>query len=296
MAPRSDTVERKMAQLGTRAHGTATRAELLRADVSSDQIQTRIGNGSLIPEYPGTYRIGHAAPSREASYMAATKAGGEGTFISGRPAGHALGLVKGKPPAPEVISAKHLQLKGLKSTCCSILSREDTMRWKGIPVTSPPRTLVDLAAVLNAEALAHACHEAGVRYGTAPRHVEAILKRRPNTPGAAKLRAIIAGDQKITLSRLERGFLKRLRENGLPLPQTNVRAGTKRVDCRWPDHRLTVELNSFTFHNSRKSWEGDYQREREARDRGDEFRKFTWTDVFENPGYMLRELRKLLGT
>ena len=72
-------------------------------------------------------------------------------------------------------------------------------------------------------------------------------------------------------------------------------AGTKRVDCRWPAHRLTVELNSFSFHNSRHSWEGDYQREREARGRGDEFRRFTWADVFEKPGYMLGELRKLLS-
>ena len=170
------------------------------------------------------------------------------------------------------------------------------MRWKGIPITSPPRTLVDLAAVLHAEALARACHEAGVKYGTKPRHVEEVLKRKPNAKGAAKLRAILSGDQKVTLSKLERRFLKRLKEAGLLLPQTNVVAGTKRVDCRWPEHRLTVELNSFTFHNSRVSWEADYQREREARDRGDEFRRFTWTDVYENPDYMLRELTKLLSS
>ncbi len=56
-----------------------------------------------------------------------------------------------------------------------------------------------------------------------------------------------------------------------------------------------MELNSFTFHNSRVSWEGDYQREREARDRGDEFRRFTWTDVYEKPDYMLRQLADLLS-
>jgi hypothetical protein len=198
-------------------------------------------------------------------------------------------------PAPEVVSRRELDIKGLKSTRCRKLIRQDTTLWKGIPITSPPRTLVDLAAVLSAEALARACHEAGVKYGTKPRHVEAVLKRKPNAKGAAKLRAIISGEQKVTLSKLERRFLRRLREAGLPLPHTNVVAGTKRVDCRWPEHRLTVELNSFTFHNSRVSWEGDYQREREARDRGDEFRRFTWSDVHETPAYMLRELRKVLA-
>ena len=135
-----------------------------------------------------------------------------------------------------------------------------------------------------------------MKYGTKPRHVEAVLKRKPNAPGAARLRAIIAGDQKITLSKLERAFLKLLKEEGLPLPQTNVFAGTRRVDCRWSALRLTVELNSFRFHNSRYSWEGDYRREREARDRGDEFRRFSWGDVFERPDYLLREMRKLLST
>ncbi len=295
MPPRPDTADRKIARLGTHAHGNATREELLAAGISADQIRGRIERGSLIPEYLGTYRIGHRAPSQEASYMAATKAGGEGVFISGRPAAHALGLVKGRVPRPEVISRRRLDIAGLPSTCCRSLLSEDTTRWKGIPITSPPRTLVDLAAVMSAEALARACHEAGVKYGTGPRHVEAVLKRQPNAPGAAKLRAIISGEQKVTLSKLERRFLRHVREARLSLPDTNVRAGTKRIDCRWPGHHLTVELNSFTFHNSRVSWEGDYQREREARARGDEFRRFTWTDVFENPGYMLGELRKLLS-
>ena len=166
-----------MARLGTLAHGTVTREELLAEGVTPDQIRGRIEKGGLLPEYPGTYRVGHRAPSREASYMAAVKAGGPGVFLCGRPTAHALGLVKGKVPAPELVSGRELRIKGLKSTRCLRLAREDTTHWKGIPVTSPPRTLVDLAAVLSAEALARACHEAGVRYGTAPRHVEAVLKR-----------------------------------------------------------------------------------------------------------------------
>jgi len=285
-----------MAWLATRAHGNVTRQELLFAGMTSDQIRGRLAKGALIPEYEGTYRVGHAAPSQEAGYMAATKAAGDGAFISGRPAGHALGLVKGKVPEPELVCRRELDIKGLKSTRCRKLIREDTTRWKGIPITSPPRTLVDLAAVLSAEALARACHEAGVKHGTAPRHVEAVLKRKPNAPGAARLRAILAGDQKITLSKLERGFLKLLKDAGLALPQTNVLAGTRRVDCRWPALQVTVELNSFRFHNSRHSWEGDYRREREARDRGDEFRRFSWGDVFERPDYLLREMRKLFVT
>ncbi len=140
-----------------------------------------------------------------------------------------------------------------------------------------------MAADLGADSLARACHEAGVRYRTTPAQVERILGRRPNTPGASKLRAIARGDVKIVLSKLEKGFLALLRGDRLDLPKTNRPAGAHRVDCRWPRHRLTVELDSYRFHNSRYAWEQDRKREREARARGDEFRRYTWGDVFETP-------------
>jgi hypothetical protein len=67
------------------------------------------------------------------------------------------------------------------------------------------------------------------------------------------------------------------------------------VDCRWPKHRVTVELDSFRFHNSRRAWEQDRRRERAARARGDEHRRYTWHDVFEDPAPMLAELAALLS-
>jgi hypothetical protein len=98
----------------------------------------------------------------------------------------------------------------------------------------------------------------------------------------------------VTLSRLESQFLKLLEEEGLPLPVSNRVADGHRVDCRWPEQRLTIELDSYRFHNSRHSWDRDRLREREARSRGDDFRRYTWRDVFEEPGFMLVELRELL--
>jgi very-short-patch-repair endonuclease len=118
--------------------------------------------------------------------------------------------------------------------------------------------------------------------------------QRPNTKGAKNLRAVVHGDEPVTLSRLERAFFELLREHGLPLPQTNKPAGGRRVDCRWPERRLTVELDSYRFHHSRHAWEQDRQREREARARGDEFRRYTYGDVFGDQRYVVTELRSLL--
>jgi hypothetical protein len=103
------------------------------------------------------------------------------------------------------------------------------------------------------------------------------------------------GDARVALSKLERAFLELLKEHGLLLPITNKVASGRRVDCRWPDKRLTVELNSYLYHGSRHAWEQDYERQREAYAREDAFRAYTYRDVFEDPARMLSELRRLLG-
>jgi very-short-patch-repair endonuclease len=133
-----------------------------------------------------------------------------------------------------------------------------------------------------------------VKHGTTPRQVEEVLARRPTAPGARKLRKIMRGDAPVTQSALESRFLRLLVARNLPLPITNRPAGTFRVDCRWPHIPLTVELDGYRFHNSRHAWEQDRRREREARGRGDEFRRYTYGDVYEDSRYMLRELSSLL--
>ena len=75
----------------------------------------------------------------------------------------------------------------------------------------------------------------------------------------------------------------------------NRAASGRRVDCRWPDLRLTIELDSYRFHNTRHAWENDRRREREARARGDDFRRYTWADVVEAPGPIVTELRAVLA-
>jgi hypothetical protein len=162
-------------------------------------------------------------------------------------------------------------------------------------VTTVQRTLVDLASSLPESRLARACHEAGVLYRATPAQVDEVLLRLPNAPGRAKLERVLHGEVPVTLSRLEERFLDRLGGAALPLPITNRVAGGHRVDCRWPERRLTVELDSYRYHHSRYAWEQDRRREREARARGDEFRRYTYADVFEDPVFMLAELRAMLA-
>jgi hypothetical protein len=232
MRGQSRTVEEKLRPFADAQHGLVTRAQLLGAGVSSAAIERRLRNGTLLPEYPGIYRVGHRAPNMEASYLAAVLACGKGSLLSGRAAGHLLGLLEGAAPEPEVTMATERRVEGIRTRRSRrAIDRRDAILLRAIPVTTVPRTLVDLAAVLPLDRLARACHEAGVLHGTTPAQVELALARRPNSPGTAKLRRILRGDVHVTLSKLERRFLELLHEAELPLPQTNRAVGGRRVDC-----------------------------------------------------------------
>jgi hypothetical protein len=264
------------------------------AGVSDQEIKGRLRKRVLVRVHRGVFRVGHEAPSIAARYLAAVLACGEGALLSGSAAAHLWGLLRGAAPAPEVTAPTKRRIPGVK-TRRARRGAVDATRCKGIPITTVPRTLVDLASVLSLDALARACHEAGVKYRTTPRQVEAVLARRPSASGAKQLRRVLHGDVHVTLSALERRFLDLLEEAGLPLPETNKPAGGRRVDCRWPAHGLTVELDSYRYHNSRHAWELDRRREREARLRRDAFRRYTYGDVFDSPRDVLSDVSGLLG-
>ena len=294
MGPQSVNVDRVIARIAARSKGIVSRRELLKAGVGSDAIKGRIRRGTLIPEHAGVYRVGHSAPSTEASYMAAVKACGGSAALAGMAAAHWMGLVKGRPPTAEVVAPTGRDVAGVITRRSRRIER---WTFNGIPTTTVARTLVDIAKRLDDDyQLGNAVHEAQVRYGTTPKQVEQVLKHRFQSPGAKRLRRTIRGDTHISLSALERKFLQRLREAGLPLPdQTNKVAGAYRVDCRRIKQKLTVELDSYRFHNTRHAFEQDRKRERDAYARGDDFRRYTWGDVYEHPEQMLAELRELLA-
>jgi very-short-patch-repair endonuclease len=294
MGGRGRTDDEKVARIAGRAHGVVTRRGLLGAGLSERRVDRRIERGALIVEFPGVYRVGRRAPSVEARYMAAVKACGEEALLSGLSAAWLWGLIKGPAPPPEVTARTERRIKGIQTRRQRRIDPRDATCHRGIPVTTVPATLVRLPSLLSFDDLARAAHEAAVRHGTTPEQVEAALERRPKAPGAARLRRLLRGDAPVLLSKLERAFRARLRTAHLPLPITNTKAGSHYVDCRRPDHKLTVELDSYRYHHSRHAWEQDRRRDREAHQRGDQIRRYTWTDIFEEPGPMLAELHALL--
>ena len=194
-----------------------------------------------------------------------------------------------------MITRTERRIEGILTQRSRTLDPRDVTETHQIPVTTVSRTLVDLAAVLPPEALARACHEAGVLHGTTPAQVDdGAEPAAPDAPARQRSAASSTATSTSRSASSSAASSQRLEAAGLPLPQTNRPAGGRRVDCRWPAHRLTVELDSYRYHRSRHAWEQDRRREREARLRGDEFRRYTYGDVFEEPRFMLGDLRRLL--
>jgi hypothetical protein len=87
-------VEQVLASLARRTHGVVTRRELLAAGVTPDEIRERLECGALLREFMGVYRVGHQAPSVEASYLAAVRACGESAALRGKAAAFLYGLIR----------------------------------------------------------------------------------------------------------------------------------------------------------------------------------------------------------
>jgi predicted transcriptional regulator of viral defense system len=156
MRPLVRTVEQEIARIAARQHGLTTRVQLLEIGVSATAIRRRLRKGTLIQVHRGVYRVGHAAPSTETSYLAAVYACGDGALLGGLSAAHLLGLIKGSPPPPEVICPTQRSIREVKTRRSRTIDPRDATTYRSIPVTSVPRTLVDLAAVLSPDDLARA--------------------------------------------------------------------------------------------------------------------------------------------
>jgi len=141
--PKSST-DRKIARIARRSHGVVTRAELLRAGITDAEIKHRLSIDALFTEHRGVYRSATAPRASRPGYLAAVRACGDGAVLSGEAAGHVWGIVKGQAPPPEVTAPTYRRVKGIQVR----RANRKATRCRGIPITTVPQTLVDLAATL----------------------------------------------------------------------------------------------------------------------------------------------------
>ena len=153
-------------------------------------------------------------------------------------------------------------------------------------MTSVARTLLDLAAVLDATRLRRAYEQAERAGGLDLTAIVDVLERTRGHRGARRLRRLIGYDPAAAAaaeSELERIFLDLLRSHGVPGPQVNVLVEGFLVDAYWPDAGLVVELDGYEFHNDREAFERDRRRIVELRAAGHEVLPLTYSQVAREP-------------
>jgi very-short-patch-repair endonuclease len=185
-------------------------------------------------------------------------------LASSQVAGTIWGMLDEAPCQPEltVVARSNHSIAGLTVHRASRLHPDDISWRRDMPVTSPARTLVDLAGCLDVVELENAlavCREGRLAND---RQILAAIDRAPRHAGRGTLRRLLtAGGLSETRSRYERRLLKLIREAGLLRPLTNKILCGHRVDMVWHEQRLVVEFDGFRFHGDRAAFERDRRRD-----------------------------------
>jgi hypothetical protein len=296
-APRA--VEQAIAALAGRQHGVVSHAQLRALGVGPGAIKHRVGMGRLQPMHRGVYAVGHRALRREAWWMAAVLAAGDGAVLSYRSAAALWGVRDTARARIEVSVPRHRRSTARAEVHVVAMQPDEVAIERGIPVTTPARTLFDLASVLRADQLEHAFDEAEVRRLTSPVSLDVLAARYPTRRGARAIRRVLDNHRMngatVLRSALERRFLALVDDHGLPRPRMNRLGPEGELDARWPEQRLIVECDGFATHGTRKAFEADRARDRALQVAGWRVVRITWRQLTNDADVVARQLAALLG-
>lgn len=218
--------------------------------------------GRLRRLHRGVYAVGHERLTWHGRCMAAVLAV-RPSVASHLSAGWLWGLLRYRPETPHVTAPTERRQRRGFVVHCAVLPSADLAAIEGIPVTSLPRTLLDLAVMLSEDQLGKAIERAEELGLFDLRAIVELLARSGSHSGAGRLRAALAiyrEEPAFTRSGLERRFLELIREAGLPAPAMNFVVAGYEIDAYWEPQRFAVELDVFETHGTRLAFERDRRR------------------------------------
>lgn len=263
------TGEGEIARVAGRQHEVIHREQLLAAGVGRSAISYRLQAGRLHRRQRSVYSLtpGPLTLMGEATAAILTFRGD--AVLDSTIAAVLWGWLEVRRPP---ISVSVVGQRGHDRGGCAVhrvasLDRADVRNRKGLPVTSPGRTLFDRAGRLDDLELENEVVGAHRVTGVRPAEILRAIERAPHRAGAARLRRIVVRLQQgpetvaATRSRWERRLLKLILDADLPRPVTNVIVEGHRVDMVWVDRRLVVEFDSRRFHSDPAAFETDRLRD-----------------------------------
>src|SRR5215207_8840767 len=228
---RAPHAHERLARLAARQHGVATLRQLYSLGYSDSQVRTRVAAGWLHPLHRAVFAVGRETVSREGWWLAAALAGGQGAVISHHSAGELWELRRrgrGNAPVHVAVAGRRggRPRRGLVVHRLPSLAADEVTARLGIPVTTPARTILDLATFLPRRHLERVIDEADRLDLCTEEDLDAVVRLHRGQPGAGALRRLLADHEAgstATRNALEELFLALCRKHSLPQPVVNVR-------------------------------------------------------------------------
>jgi hypothetical protein len=278
-----------------------THEQLLRLGFSGDAIKHRVAVGRLHQVARGVYAVGRGSLTQNGHWMAAVLAcgyepgrGAPSAVLSHSSAANLLGI-GGEPSDGIEVSARSSadrRRPGIRVHRRPGLRDEDVGFFERIPVTSPARTIVDMAARLPRIEVERMVDEADRLDLIHPPELREALDGHAGQPGVARLRGWLDRRTfRLTRSKLERWFLPLAVRAGLPVPETKAWVNGFEVDFHWPQLRLVVETDSLRHHRTPGQQTRDHERDQAHTAAGYTCLRFTHEQVRYEPEHVLATLR-----
>lgn len=290
-----------LAELASTQAGRVSRAQLVALGFGRRAIEHRLARGRLHRVHRGVYAVGHTASAPASRAMAALLAAGSDAVLSHDTAAAIWGLRReaGGPIDVTIPGREPSRHRELRVHRTERLEPPDVARHLGLPLTSPARTLLDIAGRLDERALRWAVEEGRVLGLVTADELADEVERHRGRRGVARLRRVLAqmGDAPLrTRSGGERRLVDLILAAGLPRPRANARLHGWEVDLHWPHAALVVELDGFRYHGSREAFERDRRKDAALQARGLRVVRLSWRQVRDEPEVVAALLRRLLAS
>jgi very-short-patch-repair endonuclease len=266
-------------------------------------ISYRLKVGRLWIVMPKTYAVGQRRLPPLGRSMAAVLSSGAGAVLSHRSAAALWGIRDPRAGAIDVtVPSKSTSTKLVRRHHLDLPDDEVTIH-EGIPVTTVPRTVLDLASTATIDEVEVAIRQVEFLRLHDKLSLLDLIERYPARRGTARVKTALVRIEALPTGRvrspLETKFLPFLRRHQLPRPRLNdwIILGERRyqVDCHWPGTGQVVELDSWQAHGSRSAFQEDRVRDRVLRTAGYEVTRISWRQLDDEPGAIASDLRQLLG-
>lgn len=288
-----------IADLADGQHGVVAHRQLRELGIGRGAIEHRLRLRRLHRIHRGVYAVGHRILTPDGWRMAAVLAAGPDAVLSHHSAAELWGLRWMAQRRHTVTLARQIELPGVE-THRARLPEDEIGLVRGIPVTSVPRTILDLAATCSHQEIARLVNEADVQRLWDALSLWDLLARYPRRAGTKTVRRVLA-DRPTGVPRnlFEDAFLAFIDKHRLPRPEVDVwitvGKHTYEVDCLWRRQRLIVELDGCGAHETARAFERDRVRDRRLRVAGWNPIRVTWRELHHEEKELALDLAALLS-